>query len=318
MSSRLMWSLIFAGFILAISMAALAFGRLNRPKARARAVDQLAQRLNLAVPPGYADRLIVRMRRRGTVVVLIVGPVAALWMGWITYAVTLAPGREARPHTESPAVFSAPFWAVGAIALAASHVYDTMRSSQDAGPRVARIVEPALADAVPPILRWFTRAVAVFPLLAASAWFAAPTSVQHGAIAARPQPVLYAVAVVLCPAVVFITELGQKRVLSGRQNAATAQELAFDDGLRVQTVLALVNIPVAVCTTAALLIVSPLDFAGSWSGRPAVFAATMIVTVPLFFLPLVTRSSWASRYYLRRFATFSRPVPPTADPTVAC
>lgn len=318
MSSRLMWSLIFAGFFLAMSMVILAVGRLDRPKAQARAVDELARRLNLAVPPGYADRLVVRMRRRGTVGVLVLGPVTALCVGWMTYAFMLAPEREVRPHTESPAVFSMPFWALGAIAIAVSHFYDAMRSSQEAGPRVARIVEPALADAVPPILRWFTRAVAVFPLLAASVWYFAPISIQHAAIAARPQPVLYTVAVVLCPAVVFLTELGQKRVLSGPQNAATPQELAFDDGLRVQTVLAMVNIPVAVCTTAALLIVSPLDFASDWSGRSAVLAVTMIATIPLFFLPLVTRSSWASRYYVRRFATFSRSVPAAADPTVAC
>lgn len=164
-----MWSLVVACLVLAACAVALAVGRLDRPKAQARAVERLAQQLNLAVPPGYADRLIVRMRRRGTVLVLLVGPVGALWMGWLTYTVTLAPGRAGRSQTMSPAVFVMPFWALGALALAASHVYDSLRSSKEAGPRVARMVEPALTDAVPPVLLWFARAVAV-PLLVRSSW----------------------------------------------------------------------------------------------------------------------------------------------------
>ena len=318
MSSRLLWSLVPAGFILVLWAVALVVSRFDRPKVQARAVERLARQLNLAVPPGYADRLIVRMRRRGTVLMLILGPVAALWMGWITYAVTLAPGRDDSPQVMSPAVFSIPFWAMGALALAASHVYDSLRSSKEAGPRVARIVEPALADAVPPILIWLARAVAVLPLLAASVWLFAPVSIQHTRIAAVPQPVLYALAVVLCPVVVFVTEIGQKRILAGRQNATTPQELAFDDALRVQAVLALLNVPIAVCISAALLIASPLAFAVGWSGSSVVFPATMIVTLPVFFIPLTTRSAWASRYYLRRFAKFSRSIPPAPDPVVAC
>lgn len=317
MSSRLLWSLVPAGIIVVMWAVALVVSRFDRPKVHARAVERLARQLNLAVPPGYADRLIVRMRRRGTVLILIVGPVAALWMGWITYAVTLAPGREDRPQTVSPAVFSLPFLAIIALALAAGHVYDSMRSSKEAGPRVARIVEPALADAVPPILIWLARAVAVLPLLAALVWLFAPVSIQHTAIAAVPQPVLYALAVVLCPVVVLVTEICQKRILAGRQNATTPQELAFDDALRVQAVLALLNVPIAVCASAALLIASPLGLAVGWSGSSAVLCATMIVAMPLFFLPLATRSRWASRYYLRRFAAFSRSIPPAYDPAAA-
>lgn len=321
MSSRLLWSLIPVGIILLMWVVALVAGRFDRPKAQARSVERLARQLNLAVPAGYADRLIVRMRRRGTVLILILGPVAALWMGWITYAVTLAPGRDDRPQTVSPAVFSMPFWALAALAMAASHVYDSARESKEAGPRVARIVEPALADAVPPIFTWLARAVAVLPLLAASTWLFAPVSIQHTAIAAVPQPILYALAVLLCPMVVFATEIGQKRILVGRQNATTPQELAFDDALRVQAVLALLNVPIAVCVSAALLIASPLGLAVGWSGSPTVLAATMIVALPFFFLPLATRSRWASRYYLRRFAAFSRSIPPASsafDPAAAC
>ncbi|WP_157436433.1 hypothetical protein [Actinospica robiniae] len=307
----MVWSLVPAGIILALWVVALVVGRFDRPKAQARAVEHLAQLLRLAVPPGYEDRLIARMRRRGTVLVLILGPIAALWMGWMTYAVTLAP--EGGPRTESPILFSLPFWALGALALAASHVYDSLRSSKESGPRVARIVEPALTDAVPPVLLWAARAVAVLPLLAALVWLIAPVSVQYASFAAaRPQPVLYAVAVVLCPALVAGTELGQKRILSGRQNAATPQELAFDDALRVQAVLALLNVPFGVCISAALLIASPLGDTAGWSGDSAVFAATMIVGLSMYLLPLVTRSQWASRYYLRRFAAFSQPGPAAA------
>jgi hypothetical protein len=38
----------------------------------------------------------------------------------------------------------------------------------------------------------------------------------------------------------------------------------------------------------------------------------------VFFIPLTTQSAWASRYYLRRFAKFSRSIPPAPDPVVAC
>lgn len=313
MSSRLMWSLVPAGLILALWVVALVVGRFERPKARARAVEQLARQLNLAVPPDYVDRLTVRMRRRGTVLTLILGPVGALWMGWLTYAITLAPGQDTRPHTESPVLVTVPLWALSALALAASHVYDSMRSSKEAGPRVARIVEPALADAVPPVLMWAARAVAVLPLPAALVWLFAPVSVQHTAFAAaQPRPVLYAAAAVLCPALVAVTERGQKRILVGRQNATTPQELAIDDALRVQAVLALLNVPFAVCGAAALLIASPLGDAVGWSGHSAVFLATMALTLPMYLLPLATRSRWAARYYLRRFRAFSQPGPAAA------
>lgn len=314
MSSRLMWSLVPAGLVLAMSVVAFVISRFDRPKARARAVEQLALRLNLAVPPGYADRLNVRMRRRSTALKLIIGPIGALWIGWLTYAVLLAPGQEARPHTESPVLFNIPISALCALALAASHVYDSLRSSNEAGPRVARIVEPTLRDAVPPVLTWVARAAAVLPLLAGLVWLFAPVSVQHAAYAAaQPQPVLYVVAAVLCPVLVAVTEFGQKRILAGRQNATTPQELAFDDALRVQAVLALLSVPLAVCLGTAVLIASPLGNTAVWSGSSTVFSATLILALSMYFLPVVTGSRWASRYYLRRFRTFSR-----SDPAAAC
>lgn len=145
-------------------------GRLDRPKARGRAVEQLARQLNLAVPPGYTERLNVRIRRRGTV----------------------------------------------------------------------------------------------------------------------------------------------RRIPAGRQNATTPQELAFDDALRVQAVLALLHVPVVVCISAALLIASPLGDTAAWSGSSAVLLAALIAALPMFVLPAVTRSRWASRSYLRRFAVFSQPGPVAA------
>ena len=144
-------------------------------------------------------------------------------------------------------------------------------------------------------------------------WLFAPVSVQHAAsAAAQPQPVLYVLAAVLCPVLVAATEFGQKRILAGRQNATTPQELAFDDALRVQAALELLNVPFAVCVGAALLIASPLADTANWPGSSAVFPATMVVALPMYFLPVATRSRWASRYYLRRFAAFSQPSPAAA------
>jgi len=211
-------------------------------------------------------------------------------------------------------LFSVPFWVLGALALAAGHVYDSVRSSKDAGPRVARIVEPALGDAVPPVLIWGARVGAVLPLLAALAWLFAPVSVQHAAFAAaRPQPVLYATAAVLCPVIVAVTELGQRRILAGRQNATNPQELAFDDALRVQAVLELLNVPFAVGCGAAVLIASPLGYAVDWPVSPVIFIVTIAVVLPMYFFPIAIRSRWASRYFLRRFKAFSQ-----SSPAAAC
>src|ERR1700761_7923905 len=128
MSSRLAFSLVTAGLILAMWVVAVVVGCFKRRKTHMRAVERMARRLNLAVPPGYADRLVVRIRRRSMASLLIIGPVFALWDGWLIYA-NSAPGREAEPRTESPLLISIPFYALGALALAASHVYDSLRSS---------------------------------------------------------------------------------------------------------------------------------------------------------------------------------------------
>jgi hypothetical protein len=140
-------------------------------------------------------------------------------------------------------------------------------------------------------------------------WFFVPVAAQHGPHAVHPHPVLFAVSAVSGPLCVVAAEAAQRRILSSRQHAATARELAFDDALRVQTTLSVMFVPWLLCAGFATATVVSLGRTDSWSGALPVYTATSIVLVVLLGLPLALGSKWARRYYIRRFAAYSGAAP---------
>ena len=324
MSSRLGWSLFASGVVLAVWLVALgglwARSAFGARRGRVRGAVRLEHDLGIALPPEAADRIERRLRRRTMTAVVVAGPGFAAWTLWYWYSFMQVPRAQYRPPTVSPMIAVMPVWALGGVAFAAAHVYDLMRTARGGGRHVARIVEPRLGDAVPPVFLWSTRLVGLLPAAAGLVWLLAPVSVQHGDAPAHPHPVLFIGAAVLGPVGVAATEAAQRRILNGRQNAQSARELAFDDALRVQTVLAVMIVPWVACVALAASIVTPLTHFGSWSGAEPVMAASTFGMVPFYILPGTLRAKWASRYYLRRFAAHSRLAPPPAAerPATAC
>jgi hypothetical protein len=319
MSTRLIWSLGSAGVVLVAWAVVLAIGFYGwrRPHKRERAAQRFAEHLNLALPPEYTDRLARRLRRRGAVTVVIIGPFFAAWSAWYLYYYLLLPRSEFQPHAGLPGMVPVmPIWALLGLAIAAGHLYDSIRDSRETGTRVARIGQPRLTDAVPPILVWPVRVTGALPLLAAFAWLLAPISIQHGKDAAHPHPIWFAIAAITAPLAVVATEAVQKRILHSLQHATMAQELAFDDALRVQAMLALLIVPAVVCTAAATLIAAPLGYARDWSGSLPVFTAITLATFPLIGLNGVSNAKWARRHFLGRRARFSGQAPPAATDLV--
>jgi hypothetical protein len=317
MGTRMGWSLVATAVVLVIWAALLVFTHVRYASGRPTAAVRLAESLRIGLPPESADRLERRLHRRAVVTTLIVGPCFAAWNLWFFYNELLVPESEFRPSKYPPQVLAMPVWALIGVALAAGHLYDLMRSSREPGTRVARIVTPRPADAVPRILTWLMRATGLCPALAAGVWLLAPASVQHDAHAARPHPLLYAAAAVLGPLCVVATELAQRWILNGRQNAATPGELAFDDALRVQAMLAIMIAPVVVCITLAVVVVAPLSKDFDWSGRGAVTIGMLALLTAIIGLPGALQSKWAQRHYLKRFAAYSAAPPLSAPPQVA-
>lgn len=290
-----------AGVVLAVTW--LKFGRVQ---GRVRAAARFADGLGLAtLPPEAAERLGRRLYRRAIVQIAFGGTGYAFWTAWYFYNTILAAGAQPKRSSLPPQIYVVPVWAFIGLVYVVGHVYDLMRSSRGAGNRVARVVDPPLSDAVPPVLTWLLRLTGVFPAVAACVWFFVPVAAQHGPRAVHPHPVLFAVSAISGPLCVAVTETAQRRILSGRQHAATAQELAFDDALRVQTALSVMFVPWLLCTGFASATVMSLGRTDSWSGALPVYTAMSIALLVLLCLPVAVGSKWARRYYIRRFAAYS-------------
>jgi hypothetical protein len=287
----------------------------RRPKLRT-AAERFADRLGIVLPPEAAERLGRRLYRRSMVQILIGGFGFCGWTTWYFWTTIMLPESRFKPDPTPPQLYVIPLWAFTSLVFALGHLYDLMRSSRETGSRVARIVDPPLSDAVPPILTWLLRATALLPTAAACFWFFIPVSVRHGQHHPHAHPLLYIAAACSGPLCVAATEAAQRRILRSRQHATTVRELAFDDALRVQTMLSVMIIPWVVCTALALAIVLPLAHRDSWSGAPAVNAVVIVGSTALFGLPITLGSKWARRYYLKRFAAYSDPPPVSAPPPV--
>lgn len=312
MSSRLGDSLdamAVAAAVAAVVLAAtwLKFGRV---RGQARAAARFADRLGLAaLPPEAAERLGRRLYRRAMAQIAFGGLGYSVWTAWYFYNTIFKPESQGKPSSAPPQIYVVPVWAFIGLVFVVGHVYDLIRSAREAGSRVARVVDPPLSDAVPPVLTWLLRATGVFPAAAACVWFFVPAAAQHGPHAVHPHPVWFAVAAVSGPLFVAVAEAAQRRILSSRQHAATARELAFDDALRVQTALSVMFVPWLLCTGLATATLMSLGRTDSWSGALPVYAAMSVVLVVLCFLPLALGSKWARRYYIRRFAAYSGAAP---------
>ena len=316
MSTRLIWSLGSAGIVLTVWMAVLAitFYNTRRRHRHHRAAMRFAERTGLVLPPEFADRLARRLRRRGAVANVITGSFSAAWLGWYIYHYLLIPESEFTPRTGTPSTVSlAPLWAVSGLAMTAAHCYDNFRESRETTTTVPRNASPRLKDVVPPILTWAVRATGILPLLAAAAWLLTPTSIQHGPDAVHPQSVLFAIAVLAAPSTALAAEAVQKWILHGRPHAATAQELALDDALRVETILAVLLIPTVTCVLTAALIAAPLEWVRGWSGSLPVGLALTLTIFPVLGLNAAVNSRWARRYFLGRSARFFGQTPPAAQ-----
>lgn len=317
MSTRLIWSLGSAGVVLAAWAVALAisFYPSRRPQWRHRSAKRFADHAELPLPPEFADRLARRLRRRGTVTAMVTGPFFASWLAWYVYRYLLLPESEFKPRTGVPPMVPAmPVWAVVGLAATAAHFYDSIRESRSSNGTQAQNTRPRLADAIPPILTWAVRAIALLPLLAAVAWLLAPTSIQHGPDAVHPHTTLFAVAVIAAPLSVIVTEAVQKRILHGRTHTAAPHELAFEDAFRVQTVLAMLSVPAVFCAVTAALIAAPLQWARGWSGSFPVDMALSLAIFPAFGVSWAVTAKWVRRYYRRRPAQFSGWLPPATQP----
>jgi hypothetical protein len=324
MGSRLAGSLVAVAVVTALwlVMLAVAWLKFRRPRGRVAAAERFADRLGLGLPPEAADRLGRRLYRRAMVHILFAGIGFSAWTGWYFYITIMLPESQFKPGDQPPAqIYVIPVWAFTGLVYAAGHVYDLMRSSRETGSRVARIVDPPVSDAVPPILTWLIRMTGLFPAVAAGLWFFVPTEAQRGPHAVHPHPVLYVAAAAAGPLCVAAAEAAQRRILSGRQHAETPRELAFDDALRVQTMLAVMLVPWVVCSALASAIVLPLGRNDSWSGAFPVYTVVTAGVLALFGLPIAMGSKWARRYYLKRFAAYSAstpPPPPGAPKAAAC
>lgn len=325
MSTRFILSAYVGGGALLLFFVAAAFERFV--PSRRRRVTKFASRLGLAVSPAFHDRLADRLRRRAVTRQLALAPLAAVYIFWVIYRggyiLFLGMPADYQPSGISFPLGNITFWTVGGLAVAAAHVYDVSRSFRHADVRVARLVEPQLSDAVPVALIWLVRTFALLPAAAACVWIAAPVSVQHGSAGVHPHPVLMVAMMVLAPVSVAATERVQRWILSGPQHAVTPQELAFDDALKVDAVLAMLVVPVGICVVAAAILVTPLTRAVGWPGAMAVAAACIGSSFPVMALMLIPQSPRACRYFLKRFARFSadgpgQVPPPTATMAAQC
>lgn len=277
--------------------------KFRRVKGRVTAARRFAERLGLAaLPPEAADRLGRRLYRRTMVRILFVGIGFSIWFTWYFHNTLLRAETEPNANPAPPLLYLIPVWALVGLVPVVGHVYDLMRSSPETGTRVARVVNPPVSDAVPPFLTWLLRTIGLLPAAAACVWFFVPVSVQHSPHAAHPHPLLFALAALSGPLSVAVTEAGQRRILGGRQYAATVRELAFDDALRVQTMMSVMIVPWVLCTAIASWIVFSLGRRDSWSGALPIYMAMSVGLMLLFLLPLLLESKWAHRHYLKRFA----------------
>lgn len=262
---------------LMVAGAALVYAFTRAPGDRMLA-DAL-RRTSLPLIPAVQDRLVRRMRHRGSGIAI-----GALVAAGITAAIVLLEPDAIGgwPYTPDPFSTGSPFApmlcagifiACASIGAAVAAFGPFAAVSPDAV-HIARATSPRLADYLAGFWRWLPRAVVAAALLGYAACLIRPSAASATQPAATLAPIFVVAGIVAAVA----AELLSARLLRVPQPAGTADELAWDDALRAMALREIWMAPLALGAAAAVCV----------TGLAGATGVAGLVAVPLGLLPLVS------------------------------
>ncbi|MEC5183448.1 hypothetical protein RCH12_000903 [Cryobacterium sp. MP_3.1] len=272
----------------------------SKPTKRARELDKYARRLGVAVPVATAERIVSQLiRREGA---LMTGGLTGIVLAVIT--ALLLPGGFNAGYV--------PVLIFGGLGVG-SAVGAALASSASAftpltGPRIARSCTPGYADYVPPLERWSGR---VLPALALLAVLAAWIAFSVGALGDARLSSTYiwgsagAWLAYASIAGLLVSEVLSRRILDRGQPAASATDLAWNDGLRSQALRDLHAVPVTLGFVSILGTFLDIGSLSDYQGGGATAALVGLVLLVLLSgaaltVLLLDITSKPQQYYWRR------------------
>ena len=283
-------TIFFAVFFTVVGIAGAERARRSEGS---RAALALARAVDLPLEPSVEP--VVRRRLGRREVAGAVGGLLLVWAAAVWWEV--GPPRWDAPDAVSlgPMVVALAFFVGHATGLAAVAWAESVRPVGPAGPRVARLSAPVVADYVARHERWGAWALAALaPLLAVLTRVVEVTGAAD--VGAPPWSVLV-VAAVLPAVVTGLGELAARRLVAGPQPAGHPLELAWDDALRARTLRDLVTAGLvvgAVATFAVLGLVSS-SAPGGWPENPVVGVVSGLALVLLLAAVVMAVVSWTLR-----------------------
>lgn len=237
-------SYLAAAFFLAVAALypLVALQRHRSDRVRARSLERFARRVQLPVPEALRARLADQLAAHHLGADL--GGAAALALTSV-WGLTL--GRGVAGSSWWPLVAVGAVLVGCAVGAGAAALRQAARPPAVDGPRVARPMAPALGDYVAPVELQGGRVAAVLP-----SFVVLTLAALAVAGAASPPLVLPAGLAALALLALAFGEVGARRVLDAPQAAGSDLELAWSDAVRAHTLRAVVTVPIAVGSYAAI------------------------------------------------------------------
>lgn len=263
-------------------------------RADVRRADRFAREQDLWLPPELARSVGARLRRRQGLGQLLSALAGGPLLGWTA---TMMLDRLQTPAVPDRIDFNPGLWMFVVLALpvglinAAVHLWDVSSARRPASTSAVAPVPVRREHVVPSWLTWTCRGLAVVPPILAAGFCG-----LHGRIA---QVLLFAALAVAAGLATWGVEQLHLRVLNARRALIAGPELAFDEALRVTTVLSTaLTVPMAVALAGAACCVT-LNGAGPWVRL--LFDAWMLpMVLAAFVVNAVVSTPGVRRYYRRR------------------
>jgi hypothetical protein len=257
-----------------------------------------ARQWRLPLTPEVADWVAARLRVQMVATLAAFGIIGGLAFGGLAYLlVSSGPGGVAFALTGSEMLG---LWIINPICVVVGHAIDGAVAGRQAGPRVARLTVPALADFIPGPLIWLVRATWLLPLAATALWLTVPAGRSSRFWPHHFSAIVIGIAVA-APVVGLAVELWQRRIVRGPQRASSGLALAYDDAFRAATVhqLALVGVWFAGLAT-NVIAVAPLQ---AGHGSPHVYVGIVLLPIAAgLAVQLAVLTQWVRQWFRVRLA----------------
>jgi hypothetical protein len=294
--------LVAAFFLLvAVLYPPVALLRHRSDRVRARALARFARRVQLPVPEALRPRVADQLAAYHLGADLGGAAALALVSAW-----GLALGRGVAGSSWWPLVVIGAVLVGCAVGAGAAALRQAARPRSDGGPRVARPVAPALGDYVAPVELQGGRVAALLPTLIV---LALASSAVTGA--ASPPLALPAGLATLGLLALAFGEVGARRVLDAPQAAGSDLELAWSDAIRAHTLRAVVTVPLAVGSYAAVGMLSTVSLDGVLDPR-SIAGVALAALLGVAVIASVVAVAWTASGQPHRH--FRRRLWPAGDP----